>query len=157
METLRGAALIAATLATGLVAGLFYSYACSVMPALKGADDRTFVITMQRVNIAIINGWFLAAFLGAALLGALAAVLHFGHAGFGWVVAGAVVYLATIGITAAVNIPLNDALDAAGDPDRVADLAAVREHFEATWVRWNLARALTSAAGFACLVLALRA
>jgi uncharacterized membrane protein len=157
MDTLRDTALIAATLTTGLVAGLFYSYACSVMPALRGADDRTFVITMQRVNIAIVNGWFLAAFLGAALLGVLAAALHFGRAGFGWVVAGAVLHLATIGITATVNIPLNDALDAAGHPDRAADLAAVREHFESTWVRWNLVRALTSTAGFVCLVLALRA
>lgn len=156
MDTLRGAALIAATLTTGLVAGLFYSYACSVMPALRGADDRTFVITMQRVNIAIVNGWFLVSFLGAALFGVAAAVLHFGRAGFGWVAAGAVLYLATIGITAAVNIPLNDALDAAGHPDRATDLAAVREHFETTWVRWNLVRALTSTAGFACLVLALR-
>ncbi len=157
MDTLRGAALIAATLTTGLVAGLFYSYACSVMPALKGTDDRTFVDTMQRVNVAIVNGWFLLAFLGAAVLGVLAAVLHFGRPGFGWVVAGAALYLVTIVITGVVNVPLNNALDAAGEPSRITDLAAVRERFETTWVRWNTARAVTSTAGFACLVLALRA
>ena len=157
MDTLRATALIAATLATGLVAGLYYSYACSVMPALKGADDRTFVDTMRRINVAIVNGWFLLAFLGAAVLGVLAAVLHFGRAGFGWVVAGAVLYLATIVMTGAVNIPLNNALDAAGDPAAVPDLASVREAFEATWVRWNTTRAVTSTAGFLCLVLALRA
>ena len=157
MDTLRATALIAATLATGLVAGLYFSYACSVMPALRGADDRTFVDTMQRINVAIVNGWFLLAFLGAAVLGVLAAVLHFGRAGFGWAVAGAVLYLASIVITGAVNIPLNNALDAAGDPSAAPDLASVREAFETTWVRWNTTRAVTSTAGFLCLVLASRA
>ncbi|HWO65487.1 MAG TPA: anthrone oxygenase family protein [Umezawaea sp.] len=157
MDTLRATALIAATLATGLVAGLYFSYACSVMPALRGADDRTFVDTMQRINVAIVNGWFLLAFLGAAVLGVLAAVLHFGRGGFGWVVAGTVLYLATIVMTGAVNIPLNNALDAAGDPAANPDLASVRAAFETTWVRWNTTRAVTSTAGFLCLVLALRA
>src|SRR4051794_32329354 len=101
MDTLRGAALIAATLTTGLVAGLFFAYSCSVMPALRGVDDRTFVDTMQRINVAIVNGWFLLAFLGAAAFGVLAAFLRFGRPGFGWVLAGAVLYLATIAITAA--------------------------------------------------------
>ncbi|HEX6343139.1 DUF1772 domain-containing protein [Umezawaea sp.] len=157
MDTLRAAALIAATLATGLVAGLFYSYACSVMPALRGVDDRAFVDTMRRINVAIVNGWFLVAFLGAAVLGALAAVLHLGRAGFGLVVAGAVLHLATVVITGTVNVPLNNALDAAGPPSAIPDPAAVRASFETTWVRWNTARAVTSTAGFLCLVLALRA
>jgi uncharacterized membrane protein len=38
-------------------------------------------------------------------------------------------------ITMAVHVPLNDAIKAAGDPDRITDLAAVREQFdEARWV-----------------------
>jgi uncharacterized membrane protein len=157
MDTLRGAALIAATITTGLMAGLFFTYANSVLPALKGADDRTFIDAMQRINISIVNPLFLLAFLGAAALGVLATFLHLGRAGFGWVLAGTVLYLATLVITFAINIPLNNALDAAGDPTRITDLAAVRAQFESTWVRWNLVRALTSAAGFVCLVLAVRA
>jgi len=42
-------------------------------------------------------------------------------------------------ITMAVNVPLNDALRVAGDPARIGDLAAVRQHFhEARWSAWNL-------------------
>ncbi|WNV88609.1 anthrone oxygenase family protein [Umezawaea sp. Da 62-37] len=156
MDTLRGTSLIGATLTTGLMAGLFFAYTCSVMPALRGVDDRAFVDAMQRINVAIVNGWFLLAFLGAAVLGVLAAFLRFGHAGFGWVLAGAILHLAAIAVTAAVNIPLNNALDAAGDPAAITDLAAVRTRFETTWVPWNLVRTLTSTAGFACLVVALR-
>ena len=44
-------------------------------------------------------------------------------------------YLVAVVITVAVNVlPLNDDLKAAGDPDRIADLAGVRQRFdEARW------------------------
>ncbi len=59
-------------------------------------------------------------------------------------------------VTLGVNVPLNDGIKAAGDPDRIADLAAVRERFnEARWVRWNIARAVASTAALGCLTWAL--
>ena len=87
-------------------------------------------------------------------LSALAAVLHLGGDGrpvLPWIVAALVGYVATFVITMAVNVPLNNQLAAAGEPDRIADLAAVRERFEARWVRWNVARAVTSTAAVGCL------
>jgi uncharacterized membrane protein len=154
----RGVVLVAATMTVGLIAGLFYAYACSVMIGLGRASDRTFVEAMQRINTAILNGWFFVCFLGALVLTILAAVLHLSEGRrpvLPWIVAAIVLYGATLVITAAVNVPLNNVLDAAGAPDRIADLAAVREHFETTWVRWNLARAVTSTAAFGCLTWAL--
>ncbi|WP_231935211.1 anthrone oxygenase family protein [Micromonospora viridifaciens] len=47
------------------------------------------------------------------------------------------------------NVPLNEQLDRAGPGD---DPAAVRGRFEASWVRWNLARTVTSVAAFGCLI-----
>jgi uncharacterized membrane protein len=59
-------------------------------------------------------------------------------------------------VTIAVNVPLNDELKAAGEPDRIADLAAVREQFdESRWARWNVARAVATTAAFGCLAWAL--
>jgi uncharacterized membrane protein len=53
-------------------------------------------------------------------------------------------------------VPLNDQLKAAGDPDRIADLASVRERFnEARWAGWNLVRAIASTVAFGCLSWAL--
>ncbi|HEV7965056.1 MAG TPA: anthrone oxygenase family protein [Actinoplanes sp.] len=132
--------LIAATLTTGLMAGLFYAYSVSVMPALRGADAAVFVEVMQRINRAILNGWFFLSFAGAAVLG-VAAVVGYLIAGARPalllpVIAGAVLYLAQLAVTARVNIPLNNALDAAGS----ADPAAARAGFEARWVAWNHAR-----------------
>ncbi|PZF93496.1 anthrone oxygenase family protein [Micromonospora deserti] len=156
-ESLGLAALAGAALTTGLMAGLFFAYACSVMPGLAATDDRTLVGTMQSINRKILNGWFLATFLGAVLLIALAAALHLTRGGpvLFWTVAALVCYLVTLGVTMRANVPLNDQLDAAGPVDRITDLAAVRERFEATWVRWNLVRTVTSVAAFACLIGAL--
>ncbi len=154
----RGGALVAATIAMGLIAGLFYAYACSVMVGLGRTDDRTFVGAMQSINAAILNGWFFISFLGALVLTALAAALHLRADGRGvlpWIVAALVLYVAALIITATVNVPLNDQLVAAGEPDRIPDLAAVRERFEATWVRWHLVRTLAATAALGCLTWAL--
>jgi hypothetical protein len=45
-----GLVLGAALVAMALVAGLIYTFSVAVMPNLAGADDRTFVVTMQRFN-----------------------------------------------------------------------------------------------------------
>jgi uncharacterized membrane protein len=158
LGTFRGATLVAATITTGLVAGLFYAYACSVMLGLGRTDDRTFVGAMQSINVAILNGWFFLSYIGALVLTAAAGLLHLGGDGRGtlpWIVAAFVLYVVAFGITAGVNVPLNQALNAAGHPDRIADLAAVRAHFEAPWVRWHLVRTLAVTASFGCLTWAL--
>jgi uncharacterized membrane protein len=129
--------LLAATLATGLMAGLFFAYSISVLPALHGAEAAVLVDVMQRINKAILNGWFFLAFAGAALLGIAASIASaIGGARIELLVpvlAGAVLYLAQIVVTARINIPLNNALDAAGS----SDPAAARAAFEQRWVRWN--------------------
>jgi uncharacterized membrane protein len=159
MMLLRGAALVAATMTMGLMAGVFGVYANSIMPGLGRTDDRTFVGAFQSIDRAIINPLFLAVFFGALVLTGLAAVLHLGEDGrsvLPWVVAAFVLYLAVVVVTLGVNVPLNDGIKAAGDPDRVADLAAVRDRFnEARWVRWNVARTVASTVAFGCLAWAL--
>ena len=52
------AALVAAVITNGLMAGLFAAYSYAVMPGLGRAGDRTFVEAMQQTNAAILNGWF---------------------------------------------------------------------------------------------------
>ncbi|WP_439380316.1 anthrone oxygenase family protein [Amycolatopsis lexingtonensis] len=139
--------LVAALIAAGLIAGLFYAYACSVMPGLARGDDKTFVEGMRGINVAIVNPVFLLTFLGAPLLAGVAAFLDTGARP--WVIAGFGFLVAMLVITGVVNIPLNNALDAGGD-----DYAVLRARFEAVWVRWNVVRAVVSTAGFGCLVAA---
>jgi uncharacterized membrane protein len=71
----------------------------------------------------------------------VAAVAHLGREELPWIVAA---------------LPLYDGIEAAGDPDRIADLAAVRRRFnEARWTSWNLLRVVTSTVAFGVLAWAL--
>ncbi|MEU6206225.1 anthrone oxygenase family protein [Micromonospora musae] len=154
MTILRTLSLLAATVTTGLMAGLFAAFAYSVMPGLVRADARTLVLAMQRINEAILNGWFLGCFFGALLFTGAAAALHVSgdwSAALPWIVAALLLYLVVLVVTMALNVPLNNALARAGDPDRLADVAAVRDRFAPAWIRWNLVRAVASTAGFALL------
>jgi uncharacterized membrane protein len=155
----RGATLVAAGMTTGLMAGIFGLYAHAIMPGLGGVDDRTFVDAFQSIDNEIINPVFLPTFVGALVFTTLAAVLHLREDGrpvLPWIVAALVLYLAVFAITVGVHVPLNDDLKAAGDPDRIADLAAAREHFdEDRWVRWNIVRAVASTVALGCLTWAL--
>ncbi len=159
MDFLRGAALIAATMTMGLMAGVFGLYSHTIMPGLRRTDDRTFVGAFQAMDRAIINPWFMPAFLGALLVTGLGAVLCLGsryRAVLPWLVAAFALYLIAFVITIAVNVPLNDAMKAAGLPAGAADLAAIRVRFaETKWATWNLVRTVTSTAAFGSLVWAL--
>jgi uncharacterized membrane protein len=156
---LRGAALVVATMATGLMAGVFGLYANAIMPGLRTTDDRTFVGAFQSIDEAITNPLFLTTFVGALVIIGVAALLHLGEGGrpvLPWTVAAFVLYLAVFLVTVRVNVPVNDEIKAAGDPDRIADLAAVRERFDETrWVRWNIVRTVMATAAFGCLTWAL--
>ena len=106
---------------------------------------------------AIINPWFMiSAFLGALLLTIAAALTNLGRDPLPWIAVALGLYVIAVVITLAVNVPLNDALKAAGDPERIADLAAVRERFhEARWAAWNLVRTVLTAGAFTSLAWAL--
>ena len=158
LKTLSTVSLIAATLTTGMVAGLMADWAYTILPGLGRASDRTFVEGIQQLNRAIQNGWFFLSFLGAILFAALAAFLAWrghGRDALPWIIAGLVLYLVTFIITVAANIPLNEQLDKAGDPGQIKDLAAVRADFESTWVAWHIVRTVANIAAFACLAWAL--
>jgi uncharacterized membrane protein len=158
LRLFQGATLVAATMTVGFMAGVFGLYAHQ-MPGLRRTDDRTFVAAFQAIDRAVVNPLFLTTFVGALVVTALAAVLHLGEdwrSVLPWLVAALLLYLAVFVITLAVNVPLNDDIKAAGDPDRIADLAAVRERFsEDRWVRWNIVRTVASTAAFGCLAWAL--
>jgi uncharacterized membrane protein len=158
MDTLRTTLVLAATLTLGLMAGLFYAYAGSVLPALRDAGDRTVVDVMQRINVAIRTGLFLLLFLGGLGFTAGAAALHTGagrRAVLVPLLVALALYAVTVAVTVVVHLPLNDRLAAAGPPERIADPAAVRAAFSGRWVRWNVVRAgaCTGAFGAACWAL----
>jgi uncharacterized membrane protein len=159
-ERWRSAVLVLATLTMGLVTGAFVLYSHTVMPGLGNTDDRTFVTAFQAMDESIINPVFmLGGFLGALIFTALAVGLHLrgdGRPVLPWLIAALVLYVIVVGITFGVNVPLNDEIKAAGDPDRISDFAAVRDQFhESRWAAWNHVRSVLCTAAFGCLIWAL--
>lgn len=151
----------AATIGVGIVGltmitGLFWGWTFSVMPGLRSVDDRTYVTTMQSVNRAILNPMFLVVFTGTLAVLVAAAFTTF-RAGDSrracWITAATATYaFGVFGITAAGNVPLNDALDAfaiAGAHDDA--LAAARGAYEGPW---NRLHAIRSALGVLAVVFA---
>ena len=151
-SSLRAITLIGATLTMGLAAGTFALFAHTIMPGLHNTDNRTFVSAFQHLDRAIINPWFMAtAFLGPLALTAAAAFTNRGTPAMPWIIAALVLYLVAVVITMAVNVPLNDAIKAAGDPNHI-DAALVRQKFhESRWAAWNLLRAATTIPAFGLL------
>ena len=152
----RDTVLVLATLTMGMMAGVFAFYSHTVMRGLGRTDDRTFVSAFQAMDRAIINPLFMLTFLGALVLTGLAGVLSLGDPALPWIVAAFGLYLVVFIITMTVNVPLNNAIKAAGDVDRIADLAEVRRRFdEARWVAWNHGRTAASMIAAVSLAIAL--
>lgn len=145
MEELRVALLVAATLATGLFAGVFVFYQHTVMPALRKVGDRAFVDVYTLLDHGIVNPVFLlSTFLGAPVLTAAAAAVSIGEDPSGWAFAALGLQLLVVVVTARFNLPRNDRLKA-GALETGRDDSALRAAFdERGWARANLVRVVAS-------------
>lgn len=151
--------LLLATVAMGLTAGVFGDWAHTITWGLGTTDDRTFVGAFQALDQAIFNPLFMLTFMGALALSGVAAVLYLrddDHSVLPWVTVAFGLFLAAFVITMAVHEPLNYVLRAAGDPDQIANLAAVRDAFQETrWVAWHIVRTIATTGAFGSLAWAL--
>lgn len=156
MSVLIDALLVTAIVMNGLLAGLFFVFACAITPGFRRVDDATYVRAFHAINRAILNYWFLLVFFTAplaALAYALIATRSATAVPTSWAWAGAACAALTFIITAARNVPLNTQLDRTATRTQV-EYRVARERFEAPWNRWNLARTVTSIGGLVCLALA---
>jgi uncharacterized membrane protein len=148
----------AAALGAGLISGVFYAFSTFVMRALLRVPPAEGMTAMQSINVAVINPMFLGVFLGTAAASAATGVLaglRWERPDAGYLLAGSLLYLAgTFGVTAAFNVPLNNALAAlppgdADAPRRWADYAG-------RWTTWNHVRTAAALAATGAFVMALR-
>ena len=145
-------ALLAGVL-SALLAGFYLAFSVVIMPSLARLPDRVLVSVMQTVNRVIVRPAFVVLFLGAPGVAVVALVLALvAGAPVIAILVGAVLQVASIVTTVAVNIPLNTALDRA-DPDDAGDLVRAREAFERPWVRAHLVRTAFTTGGAVALLL----
>ena len=158
LSAIRALSLGAATLTTGLVAGVFYAYSVSVDPGLAAQSDASYVATMQEINERIQNPLFFASFFGAVLFPLAALVVHLPGLRSGRFLLISLACVLYIGggflLTAFVNVPMNDQL-ATVDPDAPARvLSQAREAYEGPWNFWNGLRTVFSTLAFLALICA---
>ena len=144
-------------LGCGTIAGVFFAFSTFVMKALARLPADDGIAAMQSINVAVVNSWFLGAFLGTAaacLLVIVAAISQWSDSSAIFQLLGAGTYL--VGcflVTMVFNVPMNDALASLSpaDPDRAARWAS----YLADWTTWNHVRTLASLAAAALLTLGL--
>jgi len=135
---------------TALIAGLFYSYSCSVNIGLGRLSDNEYLRAMQSINKAILNPWFFASFIGTLMLLPVCTWMLYRHeagsASFYLVLFAAFIYVVGVfGVTMFGNVPLNETLDKF-DIGSVAlnELKVQRMAFEKPWNALNLVRTIGS-------------
>lgn len=150
--------ILAAAVLSGLIAGVFFAFSNFVMAALAQRPPAEGMAAMQAINVTVLNGLFLGAFMGTGAIGVLAAVLETRHAGLGsralllW--AAATLYVAgVIGVTMVANVPMNEHL-AKLDAATAAAASDWRDYLQG-WTRWNTVRTLAALVASALFALAL--
>lgn len=143
----------AATLGSGVAAGVYIAFSARVMPRLAALPAHEGIATMQQFNRNAVQPPFMIAFFGAAaactVLG-IHALAQTPKDAAAWLsIAGSAAYLASFAITIAYNVPRNEALARLrpGTPASAAPwLTFVRE-----WTAANTVRAVCAGAGTAAL------
>lgn len=148
--------LLTTALASALIAGLFYSYSCSVNPGLGALSDQHYLTAMQSINRVILNPAFFFSFMGTLILLPISTYQHFGTARFSWLLAATVVYVVgTFGVTMFGNVPLNEALDKIDiTATHARELAQQRAAFELPWNRLHSIRTIASVISLILVIIA---
>ena len=155
---LRTLSLGLAVLTTGLIAGFFYAYACSVTLGTARLDDVEYVATMQAINASVLNPIFALSFFGAPIALVVASAVHLRQGltpRAGLVLLALLLYgLGGFALTIGVNVPLNEELARLGPGVDGRALAEARQGYEIRWNAWNVVRTICSIAAFVSLIAA---
>jgi uncharacterized membrane protein len=150
----RHTPLLLGLLASALIAGFFYAYSVSVMPGLSATDPLVATHAMRGINAVIRTPLFAFSFFGALAFPLVTALVVQRRAARVLALSSGLVYgLGGVGVTFAVNIPLNEALAAAAPT--AANAADLWNQYTATWTMWNHVRTLASIIALALLIAAL--
>ncbi len=135
-------------LMTAAIFGFFYAWVCSTMWGLDAADPAVAIKAMQAMNASVRNAVFFPAFFLTPLVLAITAALlvRCGRRGAGiWFALAAGVYLAGgLGVTALVNVPMNEAFALVAVPDAAEAANQLWQAYSRRWQDWNQVRTVAS-------------
>ena len=147
---------IGVAVGAGLVAGVYFAFSSFVMRGLRDLPQPVGMAAMQSINRAAPNPALGMALVvtgaGCVALGIVAAT-RWSDPAAPWAIAGAVLYLVSLGLTFGYHIPRNDALGLL-DPTS-AGAATQWSDYLAGWVPWNHVRTVTALAGAVAMTVSL--
>lgn len=158
---MRKMILIITVLFSGLIAGLFFSYSCSVNLGLHTLLDVEYIKTMQSIDKEIQNLYFLSVFMGLLLLFPLAAWTSYTASNkvvfYLFLISAIIYYVGVFGVTIFGNVPLNNQL-AAIDLSNTSQetLSMFRYQFETNWAKYHLIRTSASIISFLLAIIAIK-
>ena len=147
-----------ALLCSGLIAGLLFSYSCSVNPGLRALSNIEYLHAMQSINKEIQHAIFLITFIMPLVLLPIGTYFQFPspNSFYLWIAATLLYVIGVFGVTVFGNVPLNEQLDGSVlEKLNPSDLAKVREQFEVPWIRFHFIRTVAAVFSFFLLLLSL--
>lgn len=149
-----------AILFTGLLAGLFYGFDCSVIKGLGNLSNDIYLKSFQSINKAIQNPYFFISFMGSILVLPVATWLSYKNNStltFCILLFATLIYfIAVFGVTILGNIPLNERLANFKIASATeSEITSIRQIFEKPWNFYHRIRTFASIIVFALTILSL--
>ncbi|EAP98526.1 putative integral membrane protein [Janibacter sp. HTCC2649] len=145
--------LAATALAAAVFGGAMFSFSTFVMPALRELAPRDGILAMQSINRWAPKSLLLLP-MGVLALGGVVVIgmgLLEGGDDRALKIVGALLAIASLVITGAANVPINNKVDAlTAGSEAEGEWAA----YAAVWCRWNHLRTVTSLASAVLLAVA---
>lgn len=159
MSRLISVLLWVSAVGCGLAAGVYFAFSAFIMAALDRTGPVAGTIAMNSIDVTILQSPFMPLFWATTLASLALAVIGLVQSrqpgGAMLAVAGLIYVVGMFGVTAACNVPLNNAL-AAADPHTAAGVAMWGRYMK-EWVLWNHVRTVTSLIASALFMVAMRA
>jgi uncharacterized membrane protein len=157
MAIILSAALIAAAIGSGLIAGIFFAFSTFIMTALSRVPPEQGIAVMNSINVTIVRSPFMLLFVPTAILClviAILAVMGWRGSASLWMLGGATAYIfASFVSTIIFNVPMNDALAKVSGSG--PDAAALWNSYLKDWTWWNHVRTVASLVSAVAFVRAL--
>ncbi|MEM5473452.1 anthrone oxygenase family protein [Hoeflea sp. AS60] len=145
---------LASLLLGASIFGFFYAWVCSTMWGLDASDPAIAIQSMQAMNASVRNAVFFPAFFLTPVVLAITSVLLVrsgqGKAGLWFALSAGVYAVGGFGVTALVNVPMNEALALVDVADAGNGAPEIWQSYSERWQTWNQVR--TVASGVAVLL-----
>ena len=153
-DSLHSVLSLIGALGCGIVGGFFFAFSVCVMRALGHLPPAHGIAAMQRINVVVINPWFMTVFLGSAVvcIAVVVSALLRDTGNAALAIGAALLYgVGSFVETMVFNVPRNDALMRADPKSQEGE--RVWADYLVTWTRWNHVRTVASIAAAALLTI----